>query len=134
MQFATTNLLTVRGYSQENVKQMLETRKAWTDYLKGKGSRQTAVDALEKAEKQPWFELAFMPKASKLTTDPERNSWRKEMDEDAVAAVRKVKLPLLVHLRWLRSLDTCRGVSAATSFADQSTSEYPVCGSAQRES
>jgi hypothetical protein len=68
MQFATTNLLNVRGYSQENVKQMLETRKAWTDYLKGKGSRQTAVDALQKAEKQPWFELAFMPKASKLTT------------------------------------------------------------------
>jgi hypothetical protein len=70
---------------------MLETRKAWTDYLKGKGSRQTAVDALQKAEKQPWFELAFLPKASKLTTDPEHNSWRKEMDEDAVAAVRKVK-------------------------------------------
>ncbi len=95
MQFATTNLLTVRGYSQENVKQMLETRKAWTDYLKGKGSRQTAIDALQKAEKQAWFELSFMPKASKLTTDPEHNSWRKEMDEDAVAAVRNVKLPLL---------------------------------------
>jgi len=37
MQFATTNLLNVRGYSQENVKQMLETRKAWTDYLKERG-------------------------------------------------------------------------------------------------
>jgi pimeloyl-ACP methyl ester carboxylesterase len=36
-----------------------------------------------------------MPKASKLTTDPERNSWRKEMDEDPVAAVRKAKIPLL---------------------------------------
>ena len=95
MEFATTNLLSVRGYSQENVKQMLETRKAWTDYLKGKASRETAVNALQKVETQPWFELAFMPKASQLTTDPEHNSWRKEMDEDPIAAVRKVKVPLL---------------------------------------
>src|SRR5216684_4559201 len=60
MQFATSNLLAIRGYSQENVKQMLETRKAWTDYLKGTGSRRAAVNALQKAERQPWFELAFM--------------------------------------------------------------------------
>jgi dipeptidyl aminopeptidase/acylaminoacyl peptidase len=96
MEFATTNLLTVRGYSREDVKQMLETRQAWIGYLKGAGSRGAAVDALQKAEGQPWFELAFMPKASKLTTDPEHNSWRKEMDEDPIAAVRKVKVPLLL--------------------------------------
>src|SRR5215472_7111640 len=30
MEFATANLLTVRGYSEEHVKQMRETRKAWT--------------------------------------------------------------------------------------------------------
>jgi dipeptidyl aminopeptidase/acylaminoacyl peptidase len=95
MEFATTNLLTVRGYSQEDVKQMLETRKAWTGYLRGTGSRTAAIDALQNAEKQPWFQLAFMPTASKLTTDPEHNSWRKEMDEDPVAAVRRVKIPLL---------------------------------------
>jgi len=95
MEFATTNLLSVRGYSQESVKQMLETRKAWIDYLKGKATRETAVNALQKIETQPWFELAFMPTASQLTSDPEHNSWRKEMDEDPIAAVRKVEIPLL---------------------------------------
>jgi dipeptidyl aminopeptidase/acylaminoacyl peptidase len=95
MEFATTNLLTVRGYSQEDVKWMLETRKAWIDFLRGTGSRTAAVDALQNAERQPWFQLAFMPTASKLTTDPEHNSFRKEMDEDPVAAARKVKIPLL---------------------------------------
>jgi uncharacterized protein len=95
MEFATTNLLTVRGYSQEDVKQMLAIRKAWTGYLKGTNSRAAAVDALQKAETQPWFELAFMPKASQLTTDPEHNSWRREMIHDPLAAVRQVKIPLL---------------------------------------
>jgi dipeptidyl aminopeptidase/acylaminoacyl peptidase len=95
MQFATTNLLTVRGYSRKDVEQMLETRKMWTGYLKGVNSRTEAVNALQKAEAQPWFELAFMPRASQLTTDPARNSWRREMDHDPVATVRRLKVPLL---------------------------------------
>jgi uncharacterized protein len=95
MEFATTNLLTVRGYSGEDVHQMLETRKAWTGYLRGATSRAGAVEALRKAEAQRWFNLAFMPKASQLTTDRAHNSWRKEMDYDPVAVVRRPKAPLL---------------------------------------
>jgi uncharacterized protein len=95
MQFATTNLLTVRGYSRKDVEQMLEARKIWTGYLKGANARTEAVNALQKAEAQPWFELAFMPKASQLTTDPARNSWRREMGYDPVATVRLLKVPLL---------------------------------------
>jgi uncharacterized protein len=96
MEFATRNLLTVRGYSRKDVEQMLETRKAWTGYLlAGTSPRTTAVDALRKAEAQPWFNLAFMPKASELTTDPAHNSGRRELNYDPVAAIRRVKIPLL---------------------------------------
>jgi len=95
MEFATTNLLTIRGYSSQDVKQMLDTRKAWTGYLRGKVTRAAAVEVLQKAETQPWFALAFMPKASNLTTDPEHNSARKQIDDDPIAAVRQVKVPLL---------------------------------------
>jgi pimeloyl-ACP methyl ester carboxylesterase len=94
MEFATTNLLSVRGYSEEDVKQMLAIRKAWVGYLSGTNSRAEAVDALANAETRPWFELAFMPKASQLTTDPAHNSWRREMNTDLLAAIRKVKAPL----------------------------------------
>jgi dipeptidyl aminopeptidase/acylaminoacyl peptidase len=95
MEFATANLLTVRGYSEEHVKQMLETRKAWTGYLTGANSRDAAVEALRKAETQPLFNLAFMPRASELTTDPTHSSWLREMNYDPVRAVRQVKVPLL---------------------------------------
>jgi dipeptidyl aminopeptidase/acylaminoacyl peptidase len=95
MEFATTNLLTVRGYSRKDVEQMLEIRKAWTGYLAGASPRSAAVDALRKAEARPWFKLAFMPKASQLTTDPVHSSWRREMSYDPVAVVRRVKIPLL---------------------------------------
>ena len=95
MEFATANLLTVRGYSQDDVKHMLDARKAWIDYLRGMGTRAAAVDALTKAEARPWFELAFMPKSSTLTIDPEHNAWRKQMDLDLIAAVRRARVPLL---------------------------------------
>jgi uncharacterized protein len=95
MEFATTNLLSVRGYSREDVNHMLDARKAWTGYLSGKTSRAAAVDALQRAETQPWFEFAFLPRASQLTTDPAHNSWRKQMDDDLIAAVRHVTVPLL---------------------------------------
>lgn len=135
MQFATTNLLTVRGYSQENVKQMLETRTAWTDYLKGKGTRETAVNALQKVETQPWFELAFMPKASQLTTDPEHNSWRKEMDEDLIAAVRKVEIPLLFIYGgsdpWIPVAQSMQQLRSLTT--QQHNIEYAVVTNANHE-
>jgi uncharacterized protein len=92
MQFATSNLLTVRGYSREDVREMLETRRAWTGYLRGTNSHALAIDALTKAQSKPWFDLTYMPKVSDLTYDP---ALRRKMDDDPVAAVLKAKVPLL---------------------------------------
>src|SRR5215831_6577138 len=56
MQFATRNLLTVRGYSSLDVQDMLVARRAWIRYLHRKGSRDEAAEALRKAEAKPWFD------------------------------------------------------------------------------
>jgi pimeloyl-ACP methyl ester carboxylesterase len=93
MQFATSNLLTVRGYSQEDVREMLETRRAWTGYVRGTNSRAVAVDALTKAQSKPWFDLTYMPEASDLADN--NPALRRKMDDDPVAAVLKAKVPLL---------------------------------------
>jgi uncharacterized protein len=93
MQFAASNLLAIRGYSQEDVHEMLETRKAWIGYLRGTDSRAAAADALAKAQSKPWFDLTFyMPKLSQLTEDP---VLRSKMYDEPVEAVLKAKLPLL---------------------------------------
>jgi len=92
MQFATSNLLAVRGFSQEDVREMLETRRAWTGYLRGTNPRAVAIDALTKAQSKAWFDLTYMPKVSDLTNDP---AIRRKMDDDPVAAVLKAKVPLL---------------------------------------
>lgn len=95
MRFATRNLLTIRGYSASDISEMLDTRTAWTSYLRGANSRDVALSALKKAESTPWFNLTYMPTASELTTDPRHDSYRNEMDEDPLVAAAKVKAPML---------------------------------------
>lgn len=95
MQFATRNLFTVRGYSQSDIQDMLAARKVWTAYLHGKSSRDEAVEVLQKAEAKPWFDIAYLPRASQLTNDPEHDPSRKRLDDDPVAAARQAKVPLL---------------------------------------
>jgi len=95
MEFATSNLLLVRGYSQADVDQMLAARKTWVDYLHSKNSREAALDALSKVEAKPWFALAYLPRAAAITTDPEHDSVRRRLDDDPIAVVRKTKIPLL---------------------------------------
>ena len=95
MQFATRNLLTVRGYSSLDVQDMLVARRAWIRYLHRKGSRDEAAEALRKAEAKPWFDIAYLPKASQLTNDPEHDPNRKRLDDDPMAAVQQARVPLL---------------------------------------
>jgi len=95
MQFATRNLLTLRGYSQPDVEDMLAARKAWIEYLHGKRSHDQAASALRNAEAKPWFGLSYLPRASQLTHDPEHDANRIRLDDDPMAAVQHVKVPLL---------------------------------------
>jgi pimeloyl-ACP methyl ester carboxylesterase len=96
MQFATANELIVHGYTQSDIREMLETRKAWSDYLHSKNSRDAALKALRNAESKPWFQLAYLPRASQLTTDPEHAASRRRLDDDPLAAIQRVKVPLLL--------------------------------------
>ena len=52
-----------------------------------KTSRDEAVEALRKAEPKPWFDIAYLPKASELTNDPEHDPDRRKLDDDPIAAV-----------------------------------------------
>ncbi len=92
MQFATSNLLTLRGYSREDVQEMLDTRKAWMGYLRRINSRASAIEALSRVESKPWFSLTYLPTVAQLTGDP---SIPRKMDSDPVAAVLKTNVPVL---------------------------------------
>ena len=95
MDFAMANRLLVNGYPQSDVDAMLAARKAWTGYLRGDVPRATAVAALAAIDRKPWFDLMYMPSSKELTTDPETSSWRTQMDDNPLAALARVKAPVL---------------------------------------
>jgi pimeloyl-ACP methyl ester carboxylesterase len=95
MEFAMTNLMSVRGFSQSDIQQMLNTRKAWTGYLSGTMSRTQALGAIRAVETKPWFHQVYIPSSSKLTSDPAHSSWRLQMNEDFTSTLRRIRVPVL---------------------------------------
>jgi pimeloyl-ACP methyl ester carboxylesterase len=95
MDFAVTNLLTAHGYSRREIQEAIQLRHVWQDYLHGRGSYVATAAALQRGERQPWFKFGYMPTAEELTKDPQTSSARTNMDHDAFAAVRAIKVPAL---------------------------------------
>ena len=95
MDFAMSNRLEILNYSQADVNAMVAARKAWTAYLRGQGTRQQAVEALDAIAKKPWFDLMYLPSPVALTRTPATSSWRKEMDDDVFGALENVRAPVL---------------------------------------
>jgi hypothetical protein len=135
MEFAMSNLLVVRGYSQVDVQQMLAARKAWIDYLHNKNSRESAIDALRQAEAKPWFDLVYLPRPANLTTDPAHDPVRRKLDDDPVAAVRKSKVPLLFIYGdsdpWVPVAQSIERLQSLTR--EQSNIDYAVVARANHE-
>ena len=95
MDFAVTNLLTAHGYSRQEIQEAIQLRHVWQEYLHGRGSYAATAAALQRGERQPWFQFGYLPTAEELTKDPQTSSARANMDYDAFAAVRALKVPAL---------------------------------------
>jgi pimeloyl-ACP methyl ester carboxylesterase len=77
---------------------MLDARRKLDGYFLGSNDREAAVAALEKIEKRPWFELMYLPKAAEVPMDPQKSSWRGQMDLDPFATVEHITIPVLFIL------------------------------------
>lgn len=97
MEFADANHLYALGYSETDVKDMLEARKMWTGYLRGANSRSEAVAAIAKIQNRPWYQFMYMPTVAQLK-GPNDSTWRTQMDDNPMASVEKVKIPMLFIL------------------------------------
>jgi len=91
MNFASVNILRVRGYPQATIDQAIATRHAIDDYVRGKGNRTTVSQALSAAEKQPWFEEIYL--SGKMIDDPD---WRQQISSDPMRSIKGSSVPTLL--------------------------------------
>lgn len=93
MMFLSDNAMRVFGYSQPEVDQMRETRKAVDDYMRGTGERANAQRMIDAVKDRPWFPLTYM---SNTVGDRATSGWRKEIEYDPLPTLDRVKVPTLI--------------------------------------
>ena len=93
MMFYSANVLRVNGYPQPEIDQMLATRKAVDDYMRGVGDRAEAQRRVDAAMAKPWFKYLYM---GATVRDRAVSGWRKEIEHDPLATLAAVKVPILV--------------------------------------
>jgi dipeptidyl aminopeptidase/acylaminoacyl peptidase len=93
MIFAVANILRIEGYSQHDIDIAVAARKAVDDFERGKLDRATAQKRLDAAIAKPWFDRLYM---SKTFHDPAQSGWAKEIKNDPLATLPKVKVPTLI--------------------------------------
>lgn len=93
MLFSSTNHLAANGYSKAAIDQMVATRKAVDDYMRGTVSREAAQARVDAAKDQPWFKYLYM---GETVRDRATSGWRKEIENDPLKNLEAVKVPTLV--------------------------------------
>jgi pimeloyl-ACP methyl ester carboxylesterase len=93
MLFRSTNVLKVNGYSQADIEQMIATRTAVDDYMRGSGDRATAQRLVDAAKTKPWFKFLYM---GDTVADRATSRWRKEIEFDPLRTLGGIRIPALV--------------------------------------
>jgi len=93
MIFSSTNLLRANGYSQAEIDQMVATRKAVDNYMRGTVSKAAAQRMVDAAKTKPWFKYLYM---GETVRDREVSGWRREIENDPLTNLTAVKVPTLV--------------------------------------
>ena len=93
MRFAVANVLKIRGHPQSDIDLAVAARKAVDDFERGKLDRKTAQARVDAAAAQPWFDEIYM---GKTFHDPAESGWAKEIRNDPMDAVAKIRIPVLI--------------------------------------
>jgi dipeptidyl aminopeptidase/acylaminoacyl peptidase len=93
MIFAVSNILRIRGFSEQDIAEAVATRRAVDAYMRGETERSSAEQALAAAVDKPWFQYTYM---NPTLGDPATSRWPREMRHDPLATLDRVKAPALI--------------------------------------
>lgn len=93
MLFSSTNHLRANGHSQAEIDQMVATRKAVDNYMRGTGSKEVAQRLIDRAKTTAWFKYTYM---GETVRDREVSGWRREIENDPLTNLSSVAQPTLI--------------------------------------
>jgi dienelactone hydrolase len=93
MNFAVSNILRVKGFSNEDISTAIQTRTAVDEFMRGRKDRPTVEQMLTSAVKNPWFKYSYI---SPMLEEPAHAQWAKEIKLDPITTLDKVSCPILL--------------------------------------
>jgi dienelactone hydrolase len=93
MNFAVSNILRVKGFSDEDISTAIQTRIAVDDFMRGRKDRPTVEQMLTLGANKPWFKYSYI---SPMLEDPAHAQWAKEIKLDPITTLDKVSCPILL--------------------------------------
>jgi len=92
MNFASANIMRIKGYPQSEIDQALATRRAIDDYDRGKIDRAKVERMLDAAEHKPWFKQIYL---GRDLIDP-KSDWREQIRSDPMKSLDRSHVPTLL--------------------------------------
>ena len=93
MNFAVSNILRVKGFSNEDIKSAIRTRTYVDNFMRGRGDRHRVEQMLADAVSKPWFKHSYI---SPMLGDPAHSQWAKEIALDPITTLNRVRCPVLI--------------------------------------
>jgi dienelactone hydrolase len=93
MNFAVSNILRVKGFSEDDISTAIQTRIAVDEFMRGRKDRPTVEQMLTAAANKPWLKYSYI---SPMLEDPARAQWAKEIKLDPITTLDKVSCPILL--------------------------------------
>ena len=90
---ATRNILRIHDVSEDDIAIAIDARKAVDAHIRGQMNAAQAQAKLDLSRSKPWFGLIYM--SGKLG-DPKTSRWLKEISNDPLRALTKVRAPALL--------------------------------------
>jgi dipeptidyl aminopeptidase/acylaminoacyl peptidase len=92
MNFASANIMRIKGYPKSEIDQAMATRHAIDDYDRGKIDRATVENMLNAAEHKPWFMEIYLGRSM---IDPD-SDWREQISANPMKSLNGSRVPTLL--------------------------------------
>lgn len=95
MDYGVTFHLEKAGYAPAEVREAIRLRRLVNEYFRGRGSHTEVAAELERFEREPWFQAAYLFPGDNLPADIRGDKWHYEMDYEPLPIWREVRQPTL---------------------------------------
>ena len=119
MDYGASYSLRQAGFPEQVIAQAVSLRNRVNEYYRGRIPREVVVAELDRAQNEPWFQMAYLPTSERVPEDVTKSKWWYELDYDPVPIWQQIEVPTLFLFaerdRWVPIAESMTEYGMATA-------------------